>query len=226
MSDNRLVDVKNVYKIFRTKEVETYAVNDISFSIDRGEYIAISGPSGGGKSTALSILGLLDYPTEGTYLFNGINTVDMKRSQLCSLRNQEIGFIFQSFNLIESLTVLDNVMLPIIHRKNVSRNEAEKRANEALERVDMQHRKNHYPTQLSGGQQQRVAVARAIIVKPSIILADEPTGNLDSRTAEMVMELIKEQHDAGTTVCIVTHDPRYTKDATRLLSFADGSIVS
>lgn len=226
MNNKKLIDVNGLFKIFRTEDMETYAVNDVSFSIDQGEYVAITGPSGGGKSTVLSILGLLDRPSKGVYLFKGQDVVRMNKEQLCSLRNTEVGFIFQSFNLIENLTVLDNVMLPMVYRDNISKKEVEKLALESLEIVEMQHRKNHFPSQLSGGQQQRVAVARAMITKPSIIFADEPTGNLDSKSAEIVMKLIKEQHKAGSTICIVTHDPRYTVDATRTIHFADGSIVS
>jgi putative ABC transport system ATP-binding protein len=226
MIEDKFVDIKNLTKVFRTEEVETCAVNDVSFSIARGEYVAISGPSGGGKSTLLSLLGLLDYATQGSYCLNGVNTMDLNKSQLCALRNKEIGFIFQSFNLIESLSVLDNVVLPLIYRKEVSKADAERQAIEALRDVEMDHRKNHKPQQLSGGQQQRVAVARAMVTKPSIILADEPTGNLDSKNANIVMQLIKNLNKSGSTVCIVTHDPRYAEDASRIIHFADGSIIS
>ena len=225
MASSNLIDVKNLCKVFRTEEMETVAVNNVSFSVAAGEYIAISGPSGGGKSTILSILGLLDHSTTGTYLFKGIDVNALNKNQLCELRNKEIGFIFQSFNLIENLSVLENVMLPLIYRRGISKKDVEKLAIESLDKVEMSHRTKHYPTQLSGGQQQRVAVARAMITKPSIIFADEPTGNLDSKSAEVVMELIKEQHKYGATVCIVTHDPRYTIDAMRTIDFADGSIV-
>lgn len=218
-----LIDVYGLYKIFRANDIETYAVNNVSLSIASGEYVAITGPSGGGKSTILSLLGLLDKATIGKYFFNGNDTTAMTKSELCALRNKEIGFIFQSFNLIENLTVLENVMLPLIYRKGISRKEVESLASKSLDKVGMSHRKGHYPTQLSGGQQQRVAVARAIITKPSIIFADEPTGNLDSKSADVVMNLIKELHGAGSTVCIVTHDPRYTADASRIIHFADGS---
>lgn len=225
MSANNLIEVEGLFKIFRVEDIETYAVNDVSFSIGSGEYVAISGPSGGGKSTILSILGLLDQATKGMYLFKGNDVNSMSKDQLSALRNREIGFIFQSFNLIENLTVLENVMLPMIYRKDISKKEVERLAIESLDRVEMSHRKKHSPTKLSGGQQQRVAVARAMITKPSIIFADEPTGNLDSKSAETVMKLIKEQHSAGSTICIVTHDPRYTVDATRTIHFADGSIA-
>lgn len=226
MNNEKLLEVVDVSKVFSTEEVETFAVNKVSFHINRGEYLAISGPSGGGKSTILSILGLLDSPTEGEYFFNGKETSKLSRDELSTIRNQEIGFIFQSFNLIENMSVLDNVMLPLIYRPGAKKSEVKARAIHCLEQVGMAHRKNHSPTQLSGGQQQRVAVARAMVSNPSIIFADEPTGNLDSKSAETVMDLIKQQHQNGATVCIVTHDPRYTQDATRTVHFADGSLVS
>lgn len=226
MNTEKLLEVVDVSKVFSTEEVETFAVNKVNFHINRGEYLAISGPSGGGKSTILSILGLLDSPTEGEYYFKGKETSKLSRDELSTIRNQEIGFIFQSFNLIENMSVLDNVMLPLIYRPGAKKSEVKARAIHCLEQVGMAHRKNHSPTQLSGGQQQRVAVARAMVTNPSIIFADEPTGNLDSKSAETVMDLIKQQHENGATVCIVTHDPRYTQDATRTIHFADGSLVS
>ncbi|HTF95568.1 MAG TPA: ABC transporter ATP-binding protein [Cellvibrio sp.] len=226
MNNEKLLEVVDVTKVFSTEEVETFAVNKVSFHINRGEYLAISGPSGGGKSTILSILGLLDSPTTGQYFFKGNETSKLSRDELSNIRNQEIGFIFQSFNLIENMSVLDNVMLPLIYRPSVKKANVKARAIHCLEQVGMAHRKNHSPTQLSGGQQQRVAVARAMVTDPSIIFADEPTGNLDSKSAETVMDLIKQQHKNGATVCIVTHDPRYTQDATRTIHFADGSLVS
>lgn len=222
---NAVIKVEQLSKIYQTDEVETTAVNNVSFEIANGEYVAITGPSGGGKSTMLSILGLLDSPSTGNYYFNGKNTVDMNQKDLCELRNSRIGFVFQSFNLIENLSVIQNVMLPLIYRQNISKKEIKDLAINALKQVDMDHRINHYPTQLSGGQQQRVAIARAMITDPSVILADEPTGNLDSKSADVVMELLKAQHEKGSTICIVTHDPRYTVDATRTINFADGSIV-
>lgn len=226
MNNEKLLEVVDVTKVFSTEEVETFAVNKVSFQINRGEYLAISGPSGGGKSTILSILGLLDSPTEGQYFFKGKETSKLSRAELSDIRNQEIGFIFQSFNLIENMSVLDNVMLPLIYRPGAKKSEVKARAIHCLEQVGMAHRKNHSPTQLSGGQQQRVAVARAMVTDPSIIFADEPTGNLDSKSAETVMDLIKQQHKNGATICIVTHDPRYTQDATRTIHFADGELVS
>jgi len=225
MKSEKLIDLIDISKVYSTEEVETFAVNKVSFHINRGEYLAISGPSGGGKSTILSILGLLDAPTEGQYFFKGADISKLGRDEQSEIRNREIGFIFQSFNLIENLTVLENVMLPLIYRPGAIATDVKKRATESLERVGMAHRKHHSPAQLSGGQQQRVAVARAMVTNPSIILADEPTGNLDSKSAETVMDLIKQQHQTGATICIVTHDPRYTQDATRHIHFADGSLV-
>ncbi len=219
-----VVKLENIHKIFQTEEIETSAVDGVSLHIDKGEYIAISGPSGCGKSTLLSILGLLDSPTNGKYYLSDRDVTELSRVQLANARNREIGFIFQSFNLIESLTVIENVELPLVYRKDVSSRERRQRAEEALEAVGMTHRKNHSPTQLSGGQQQRVAVARAFVNRPELILADEPTGNLDSESAGTVMQLIKDQHAKGATVCIVTHDPRYTRDATRTIHLLDGKI--
>lgn len=226
MDMQNLVELKSLYKIFRGEDVETYAVNGINLTIGEGEYVALTGPSGCGKSTLLSMLGLLDLPTKGEYWLKGQNTQGFSRSQLAQLRNQELGFVFQSFNLIESMKVLDNVRLPLLYRTDLSRAEITQRAESALEKVGMAHRKKHLPTQLSGGQQQRVAFARAIVGDPSIILADEPTGNLDSQSAETVMQLLKKQHEEGATICIVTHDPRYTKDATRTVHMLDGAITT
>lgn len=221
---NHVVKLENLRKIFQTELIETSAVDGVSLQINKGDYIAISGPSGCGKSTLLSVLGLLDKPTEGKYLLNGRDVIQLDRNQLAEARNREIGFIFQSFNLIESLSVIENVELPLVYRSDISAAERRQRAEEALTAVDMVHRKSHYPTQLSGGQQQRVAVARAFVNKPELILADEPTGNLDSESAETVMELLKAQHKKGATICIVTHDPRYTRDATRTIHMLDGKI--
>lgn len=224
MDSNTLIELKSLYKIFRGEDVETYAVNGIDLKINQGEYVAITGPSGCGKSTLLSILGLLDVPSKGDYLLKGQNISGFSRNQLADLRNKELGFVFQSFNLIESMKVLDNVRLPLLYRNDLSKAEITQRAEDALEKVGMLHRKKHLPTQLSGGQQQRVAFARAIVGKPSVILADEPTGNLDSKSAETVMELLKQQHSEGATICIVTHDPRYTKDASRIINILDGKL--
>lgn len=223
---NEIIKMSDIQKVYRTEEMETHAVAGISFSINKGEYVAISGPSGCGKSTLLSMMGLLDSPDSGTYFLNGKNVTDFSRGQLADVRNQEIGFVFQSFNLIESLTVANNVRLPLVYRKNFTEKEMDKRVADVLDVVGMSHRAKHMPTQLSGGQQQRVAIARAIIGEPSIILADEPTGNLDSKSASTIMELLKTQHQKGATICIVTHDPRYVKDATRTINLMDGKLVS
>lgn len=222
---NTVVKLENIRKIFQTETVETSAVDGVSMLIQKGEYLAVSGPSGCGKSTLLSILGLLDRPTAGVYWLNGRDVTQMDHNSLAQVRNREIGFVFQSFNLIDRLSVLENVELPLIYRKEISVKHRRDKAIEMLERVGMSHRKNHYPAQLSGGQQQRVAVARAFVNNPSLILADEPTGNLDSERAETVMQLLKDQHRNGATVCIVTHDPRYTRDATRAIHLLDGRVI-
>src|SRR3954464_6089909 len=219
-----VVKLEGIRKLFQTDEVETSAVDGVSLHIDKSEYVAISGPSGCGKSTLLSILGLLDKPTEGKYFLNEQDVTELDNAQLARTRNRNIGFIFQSFNLLESLSVLENVELPLMYRKDVSAKERRERALAALEAVGMAHRTNHHPTQLSGGQQQRVAVARAFVNRPELILADEPTGNLDSESAETVMQLLKAEHAKGAAICIVTHDPRYTRDATRTIHLLDGKI--
>jgi putative ABC transport system ATP-binding protein len=219
-----LIKLEGVKKVFYTEEVETHALAGIHMEINRGEYVAIAGPSGCGKSTLLSILGLLDTPTEGTYVLNGRPVADLPLSERARVRNREIGFIFQSFNLIGDLTVFENVELPLTYR-GMKSSERRERANQALERVGMAHRAKHLPSQLSGGQQQRVAVARAVGGEPSILLADEPTGNLDSRSGEAVMELLGELHQGGATICMVTHDPRYARHAERSIHLFDGRIV-
>ncbi|EHK0032733.1 ABC transporter ATP-binding protein [Vibrio parahaemolyticus] len=220
-----IVKLQEMCKIFHTDEIETHALSDISFSIDQGEYVSISGPSGCGKSTLLSILGLLDVPSSGEYQLNGIDVGTLKSKRLAEIRNQEIGFVFQSFNLISDLTVEENVMLPLTYRKELSRKQAQSMASAALEKVDMQHRGKHFPSQLSGGQQQRVAIARAIVGKPSLLLADEPTGNLDSKNTEAVMTLFDKLHADGVTICIVTHDPRSAAHALRQIEIFDGTLV-
>jgi putative ABC transport system ATP-binding protein len=219
-----LIDLKGVTRVFVTDEVETHALAGIELSIERGEYISISGPSGCGKSTLLAILGLLDSPSTGTYLLKGGPVQDLKLSERARIRNREIGFIFQAFNLIGDLTVYENVELPLTYR-GMPGSERKKRAQEALDRVGMSHRMKHYPAQLSGGQQQRVAVARALAGDPSILLADEPTGNLDSANGEAVMELLAELNRAGSTICVVTHDPRYAAQAGRAIHLLDGRVV-
>ena len=220
-----LIHMQDIQKVFYTDEVETHALAGVHFHISRGEYVSISGPSGCGKSTLLSILGLLDTPTGGEYTLNGVPVADIGASERARIRNREIGFIFQAFNLIGDLTVFENVELPLTYRDGVSKAERRERVMEALERVGMAHRLKHYPSQLSGGQQQRVAVARALVGKPSILLADEPTGNLDSRNGEAVMALLDELHRAGSTICMVTHDPRYADFAQRKVFMFDGQIV-
>jgi putative ABC transport system ATP-binding protein len=219
-----LIRLEGLTKVFTTDEVETHALSGIHLEIGRGEYIAISGPSGCGKSTLLSILGLLDSPSDGSYVLDGdeVGTLDLARRS--RIRNRQIGFIFQSFNLIGELTVFENVELPLTYR-GMRAAERKLRVQEALERVGMAHRARHLPTQLSGGQQQRVAVARALAGQPSILLADEPTGNLDSRNGDAVMELLRDLHQAGSTICMVTHDARFARHADRTVHLFDGRVV-
>jgi len=219
-----LINLDGVTKIFYTDEVETHALAGIHLEIGRGEYISIAGPSGCGKSTLLSILGLLDTPTEGSYVLNGRSVADLPLSERARVRNREIGFIFQSFNLIGDLTVYENVELPLTYRGMKSA-ERKERVMAALEKVGMSHRAKHLPSQLSGGQQQRVAVARAVCGEPSILLADEPTGNLDSKNGEAVMDLLNELHQSGATICMVTHDARYAAHAKRTIHLFDGRVV-
>ena len=219
-----LIRLDNVSKVFVTDEVETHALSSIHFDVRKGEYLSIAGPSGCGKSTLLAILGLLDTPSDGGYYLNGKPVTGLKMSERARIRNREIGFIFQAFNLIGDLTVYENVELPLTYRGMPS-SERKRRVQEALERVGMSHRMKHYPSQLSGGQQQRVAVARALGGHPSILLADEPTGNLDSANGEAVMTLLSELHKDGATVCMVTHDPRYARCADRNITLFDGRIV-
>jgi len=223
-SATSLIHLESVSKVFFTDEVETHALENINMDIMPGEYVAIAGPSGCGKSTLLSILGLLDSPTDGKYELNSKAVENLKLSERARIRNREIGFVFQSFNLIGDLTVFENVELPLTYR-GMKSSERKQRANESLERVGMAHRAKHLPSQLSGGQQQRVAVARALAGNPSILLADEPTGNLDSRNGEAVMELLKELHSGGATICMVTHDPRFARHAERTVHLFDGRIV-
>ncbi|MDD5541805.1 MAG: ABC transporter ATP-binding protein [Acidobacteriia bacterium] len=219
-----LIHLQNVSKFFYTEEVETHALEGTHLEICRGEYVAVAGPSGCGKSTLLSILGLLDTPTEGQYLLNGQPVESLQTSERARVRNREIGFIFQSFNLIGDLTVFENVELPLTYR-GMRKPERKERVLNALERVGMAHRQNHLPSQLSGGQQQRVAVARALVGEPSILLADEPTGNLDSKNSDAVMGLLKELHQNGATICMVTHDARFVEVADRTIRLFDGRVV-
>src|SRR6478609_2850457 len=219
-----LLHLEGVTKVFVTDEVETHALSGIQMDIKKGEYVSIAGPSGCGKSTLLAILGLLDTPTDGAFTLNGRPVQGLKMSERARIRNREIGFIFQAFNLIGDLNVYENVELPLTYRGMPSA-ERKKKVHEALERVGMSHRIKHYPSQLSGGQQQRVAVARALAGDPSILLADEPTGNLDSANGEAVMELLRDLHRSGATICIVTHDPRYARHADRSIHLFDGRVV-
>jgi putative ABC transport system ATP-binding protein len=219
-----LIYLDGVTKVFVTDDVETHALAGIHLDIKKGEYLSIAGPSGCGKSTLLAILGLLDSPSDGTYVLNGKPVQGLKLSERARIRNREIGFIFQAFNLIGDLTVYENVELPLTYR-GMPGAERKKRVHEALERVGMSHRVKHYPSQLSGGQQQRVAVARALGGDPSILLADEPTGNLDSANGEAVMDLLRELHRGGATICMVTHDPRYARYADRNIHLFDGRVV-
>jgi putative ABC transport system ATP-binding protein len=224
-ADGAMIQLTRIKKVFYTDEVETHALADIDLQIRQGEYLAIAGPSGCGKSTLLSLIGLLDSPTDGQHWIKGKNVAGLSAAERCRIRNREIGFIFQAFNLIGDLTVYENVELPLTYRE-MSSPERKKRVQDSLERVGMDHRTKHYPAQLSGGQQQRVAVARALAGSPAILLADEPTGNLDSKNGEAVMELLRELHRAGATICMVTHDERYAHHAARTVHLFDGRIVN
>ncbi len=219
-----LICLEGVTKVFYTEEIETHALAGIHLEIREGEFISIAGPSGCGKSTLLSIMGLLDTPTQGRYWLNDAPVENLSHSQRSRIRNREVGFVFQSFNLIGDLTVYENAELPLTYR-GMRAAERKKRVLEALERVGMSHRLKHYPSQLSGGQQQRVAVARALVGRPSILLADEPTGNLDSKNGRAVMELLREVHRGGATICMVTHDPDYARFAQRMVHLFDGRVV-
>ena len=219
-----VVSLEKLTKKFVTDEIETHALSEVSLEIRRGDYVSIAGPSGCGKSTLLSIIGLLDTPTHGAYALNGRPVADLSVTERARIRNREIGFIFQSFNLIGDLSVFENVELPLTYR-GMAPPERKERVNRALDAVGMSHRAKHLPSQLSGGQQQRVAVARAIAGEPSLLLADEPTGNLDSKSGESVMELLNQIHENGATVCIVTHDPRYARHAQRSINLFDGRVV-
>ncbi len=226
MADDKvLISLEALSKVFFTEEVETHALSNINLGIKTGEFVSIAGPSGCGKTTLLSILGLLDSPTAGKYVLDGTPVENLTASQRAKIRNQAIGFIFQAFNLIGDLTVFENVELPLTYR-GMGGAERKERVQASLERVGMAHRMSHYPSQLSGGQQQRVAVARAIVGKPLILLADEPTGNLDSKNGGAVVDLLKELHAEGATICMVTHDPRYAHIADRSVHLFDGQVVS
>src|SRR5438477_6879085 len=219
-----VIKLQDITKVFATEDVETHALSSVSVEINKGDYVSIAGPSGCGKSTLLSILGLLDTPSNGSYSLNSRPVADLTSSERARVRNREIGFIFQSFNLIGDLSVFENVELPLTYR-GMGGAERRQRVQAALERVGMAHRAKHLPSQLSGGQQQRVAVARAVAGEPLILLADEPTGNLDSKSGEAVMDLLKELHSAGATICMVTHDERFARHAERAVHLLDGQIV-
>lgn len=223
---NVLIRLKNVKKVFYSEEVETHALSDITLTINKGEYLSISGPSGCGKSTLLSLLGLLDTSTAGKYTLANYDVSNISKNERARIRNQEIGFIFQSFNLISDLNAEENVELPLTYRTELNKQQRKQMVKDALEKVDMAHRGKHFPSQLSGGQQQRIAVARAIAGKPSILLADEPTGNLDTKNAEAVMQLLDKLHAEGATICMVTHDPRSALRTDRIIDVLDGRIVS
>ena len=223
-ADRRLLELENIHKVFTTDEVETHALSSVHLEVKKGEFVSISGPSGCGKSTLLSIVGLLDVPSEGTYRLEGTPVQSLSTADRARIRNRQIGFIFQSFNLLGELTVFENVELPLTYR-GIGAGERKQRVQEALERVRMVHRAKHLPAQLSGGQQQRVAVARALAGHPAVLLADEPTGNLDSTNAEGVMDLLRELHQSGTTICMVTHDPRFARFAERTVHLFDGRVV-
>ncbi|MFT6987555.1 MAG: putative ABC transport system ATP-binding protein [Psychromonas sp.] len=226
MKNNQpLIELKDIGKIFYSEELETHALAAISLQINRGEFVSIAGPSGCGKSTLLSILGLLDNGSSGQFILNGQDVSTIAAAQRAVIRNREMGFIFQSFNLISDLTVAENVALPLTYRGDKSRREISELVNKALNKVNMSHRTGHFPSQLSGGQQQRVAVARAIVASPAIIFADEPTGNLDSSNAQSVMRLLKALHEEGATICMVTHDQQSAASAQRIIELFDGKLV-
>jgi putative ABC transport system ATP-binding protein len=219
-----LIRLQGITKVFHAEEVETHALSNVHLEIKNGEFVSIAGPSGCGKSTLLSILGLLDTPSEGNYWIHADAVENLSLSDRTRIRNREIGFVFQAFNLIGDLTVFENVELPLTYR-SMGAGERKRRVKEVLERVGMEYRSKHYPAQLSGGQQQRVAVARALVGQPSILLADEPTGNLDSTNSEAVMNLLRDLHANGATICMVTHDPRYADLADRTIHLLDGRVV-
>lgn len=221
------IKMKGISKVFETEDLETHALKSIDLEIKAGDYVSISGPSGCGKSTLLSILGLLDMPTGGEYFIEGINVTDLSLDAAAEIRNRKIGFIFQSFNLIDELSVFDNVALPLRYQdKAPSDEQITKRVNECLALVDMSHRVSHKPNQLSGGQQQRIAIARALVANPAILLVDEPTGNLDSKSGDQVMDVLEKLNEQGTTICMVTHDPRYADMAKTQLKLLDGAILT
>lgn len=219
-----MLELTNISKIFRTTEIETYALSDINLKINNQEFVSIMGPSGCGKSTLLNIMGLLDDPTSGSINIDGVNFLNMKDGEKASFRNQKLGFIFQNFHLISSLNVIDNIELPLLYRKNYSKTSRNNRAKLLLERVGLEHRMKHFPSQLSGGQCQRVAIARALVGEPDIIFADEPTGNLDSNTSHEIMDLLLSLNKEGTTIIMVTHDESLALQTGRIVKLLDGKI--
>lgn len=222
-----MITLDNISKIFYTSDVQTRALDNVNLTVNKGEFVSIMGPSGCGKSTMLNIMGLLDEPTGGTLSIDGVNCAGMTDKQLAHLRNQKLGFIFQSFHLIPALNVVDNVTLPMLYRpKTLSASQVKKRAEEVLAKVDLAHRMKHFPTQLSGGQCQRVAIARALMGAPEVILADEPTGNLDSRMGAEILEILKQLNAEGTTIVMVTHDEKIAEQTNRIVRMADGKILS
>ena len=221
-----MITLKDLSKVYRTTEVETTAIRDMNLEVRAGEFVAVMGPSGCGKSTFLNIVGMLDSPSAGEYWFDGVDIARYREAQLSELRKNAIGFVFQSFNLIDELTVLENVELALLYHSDVSASERRKRANAALERVKIAHRARHMPSQLSGGQQQRVAVARAVVARPKLILADEPTGNLDTTNGEEVMQLLTQLNDEGTTIVMVTHSHSHAEYAHRIVNLLDGAVVT
>jgi putative ABC transport system ATP-binding protein len=225
MTIRHLIDLQRIKKVFYTDEVETWALDDIHLGIDSGEYVSISGPSGCGKSTLLSVMGLLSSSTEGEYFLNGAEVMGLPAAEQARVRNRDIGFIFQAFNLIGDMKVFENIELPLTYRNDLTKKQRADMVMTALEQVNIADRARHYPAQLSGGQQQRVAIARALVGNPKVLLADEPTGNLDSRNAQLVMDLLGALHEQGSTIVMVTHDPRWAEHADRQISLFDGKIV-
>jgi putative ABC transport system ATP-binding protein len=225
MNTQPLINLQGIKKVFHTDELETSALDDIHIAIDQGEYVSISGPSGCGKSTLLSVMGLLYSTTEGKYFLNGTDVTGLRSAEQARVRNQEIGFIFQAFNLISDMNVFENIELPLTYRDNLNRKQRHELVATALEQVNIADRQKHFPGQLSGGQQQRVAIARALVGKPKVLLADEPTGNLDSKNAQLVMDLLVALHKRGSTIVMVTHDPHWAEQAARQVSLFDGRIV-
>ena len=225
MTTRHLIEMQGIKKVFLTDEVETWALDDIHIAIEPGEYVSITGPSGCGKSTLLSVMGLLASPSEGRYFLNGVETTALNPREQAHVRNREVGFIFQAFNLIGGMSVFENIELPLTYRDDLNRKQRRELVLTALEQVNIVERQKHYPAQLSGGQQQRVAIARALVGRPNVLLADEPTGNLDSKNAQLVMDLLASLHEQGSTIVMVTHDPHWAEQAGRQVSLFDGKIM-